>query len=84
MYIRCCICRKLKNKRKDVRIVSDYDNSKNAPVFSEDTIGQLMTNSPVYVTSPVKGYCPEFLFENCDFVKTGVLWRVVEQEKDTR
>jgi len=37
----------------------------------------LMADFALYVTSPVRGYCLGFLLENYDFVKSGVLWRVV-------
>ncbi|MBA7702116.1 hypothetical protein ES703_110873 [subsurface metagenome] len=70
----------VKHKRNDVKIVSNYDSSGNAPVFDRNTIGQLMRDSSVYVTSPKKGYCPEFLLDDYDFVKAGVLWRVVKRE----
>jgi len=70
----------VKGKRPDVKIVSDYDSSENAPVFSRETIAQLMNDSAVYVSSTVKGYCPAFLLDNYDFVQTGVLWRVVERK----
>ena len=69
----------VKGKRTDVKIVSDYDSSKDAPAFNQETITQLMNDSAVYVPSKVKGYCPEFLLENYDFVKSGVLWRVVKR-----
>jgi len=65
------------NKRTDVRIVSEYDNGKDAPVFTEDTIEQLMENSAVYVVSPVPGYCPQFLLEQYKFKQIGVLWKVI-------
>ncbi len=65
------------NKRTDVRIVSGYDTSKNAPVFTEDTIERLMENSSVYVVSPVQGYCPQFLLEQYKFKQIGVLWKVI-------
>jgi hypothetical protein len=63
--------------RHDVRIISDYDSSENAPVFNEETIEDLVQNFPVYVVSPLKRYCPAFLLNNFGFVETGTLWRVV-------
>jgi len=70
----------VKGKRNDVKIVSDYDMSENAPVFNEDTIARLMKTSVVYVTTTKKGYCPNFLLQQYDFVQAGVLWKVVELE----
>ena len=65
--------------RHDVKIVSKYDSSENAPVLNEDTIEDLMQNFPVYVVSPLKRYCPAFLLDEYDFVKAGVLWRVASK-----
>jgi hypothetical protein len=70
----------VKGKRPDVKIISGRDSSKGAPAFNQETIAQLMRNSAVYVSSPVRGCCPEFLLDNYDFVQAGVLWRVVEKK----
>jgi hypothetical protein len=66
-------------KRPDVKIVSDYYSSQNAPDFNEDTIKRLMQDSTVYVVSAVENYCPSFILENYDTVKKGVLYQVVEK-----
>ena len=68
-------------RRSDVKIVSYYDMSENAPVFNADTVGGIIRTSALYVVSPVKGYCPGFLIDGYDFSHVGVLWRVVEKEK---
>jgi len=65
-----------KGKRNDVRIVSKYDMGENAPLFTEDTVEQLLKTSTVYVLSPLKGYCPQFLLQRYDFEQSGVLWKV--------
>jgi hypothetical protein len=70
----------VKGKRQDVKIVSTYDKSENAPVLNEDTVAGLMNNSALYVVSPLKDYCPIYLLERYDFVERGVLWRVVERK----
>jgi hypothetical protein len=70
----------VKGERSDVKIVSDYDKSKNAPVFTKNTIAEVMKNSAVYVVSPVQGYCPGFLLDNYDFIQKGVLWKVIERK----
>jgi len=70
----------VKAKRPDVKIVSGSAKSKNAPGFDVQTIRQLLQAGPVYVVSPQPGYCPEFLLENYDFVRAGILWQVVESE----
>ncbi len=66
-------------KRHDVKIVSEFNSSKNAPALNENTVADLMANSILYVVSPTKKYCPPFILENYDFVKSGVLWRVVDK-----
>ena len=71
----------VKGKRPDVKIVSDSVKSKNAPGFDEQTIGQLLEAGPVYVVSSKPGYCPEFLLDNYDFVRVGILWQVVKSEE---
>jgi len=68
----------VKGERRDVKIVSGYDSSENAPVLNEDTVAGLMNDSVLYVVSPVPGYCPWFLLEKYDFEQAGVLWKVVE------
>jgi len=67
-----------KGKRSDVKIVSKYYTSKNAPAFTENTIEQLMESSSVYVVSPEPGYCPQFLLERYKFEQVGIIWKVVE------
>jgi hypothetical protein len=66
-------------KRPDVRIVSDYDSGANSPTLNEETIADLTGDSSLYVTSPYKGYCPDFLLEGYDFVQKGVLYKAVEK-----
>ena len=67
----------VQGKRPDVRIVSHYYRSENAPVLDEDTVGGLMNDCALYVVSPLRSYCPEFLLDRCDFVQKGVLWKAV-------
>jgi len=69
----------VREKRRDIRIVSGQDSSEGAPVLNENTVAGLMADSALYVVSPVKGYCLPFLLENYDFVQAGVLWRVVDR-----
>ncbi|MFC1738536.1 protein O-mannosyl-transferase family [Planctomycetota bacterium] len=70
----------VRGKRKDVRIVSDYDKSENASVLTEKNAGAFMNNSALYVVSPVDGYCPAFLLEQYDFIKKGVIWKAVKKK----
>jgi hypothetical protein len=69
----------VRQMRRDV-IVSGRDSSKGAPVLNENTAAGLIANSALYVVSPVKGYCLPFLLDNYNFVRAGVLWRVVERK----
>jgi len=69
-------------RRPDVKIISGIVSSKNAPSFNEQTIKQILVEKPVYVVSPKAGYYPAFLLDNYDLVQAGVLWRVVEKEKE--
>jgi len=32
------------------------------------------------VVSPVEGYCPGYLLDGYDFVKSGILYRVIERK----
>jgi hypothetical protein len=66
-------------KRPDVKIVSDYYGSEDAPQFNEDTIGELIQSSAVYVVSPKRSYCPKFILDNYQTVKKGVLYQVIER-----
>jgi hypothetical protein len=69
-----------KGKRPDVKIVSGTINSKEAPKFVEQSIGQLLEAGQVYVVSPRPGYCPGFVLDNYDFIRAGILWQVVKSE----
>lgn len=68
----------VKGKRTDVKILSGYDKSENAPEFNQDTIGNLIKERTIYVTSSFRGYCPDFILDNFDLNQESVLWRVVE------
>ena len=74
----------VKGKRPDLKIVSGTVNSKESPKFNEQTIGQLLEAGPVYVVSPRPGYCPQFVLDQYNLVRTGILWQVVESEDRTK
>ena len=69
-----------KGKRNDVKIVSRYYTSENAPALTKDTVAGLMNDSALYVVSPLPGYCPEFILDNYDTIGSGVLHRVVQRK----
>ncbi|MFC1604482.1 protein O-mannosyl-transferase family [Planctomycetota bacterium] len=74
----------VKGKRPDVKIVSSTINSKDAPKFNEQTIGQLLEAGPVYVVSPRPEYCPQFVLNHYDFTRVGILWQVVESDDQAK
>jgi hypothetical protein len=71
------------NKRKDVTVVSSHGSIDNLRKFDEISIKKKILAKSAYVVSPIDGYCPEFLFEKYDFIKAGVLFRVVERVEET-
>jgi hypothetical protein len=73
----------VKGKRPDVKIVSGTVNSTDAPKFNERTIGQLLKAGQVYVVSNKPGYCPQFVLDNYDLIRAGVLWRIAKSEGQT-
>jgi len=60
-----------------VRIVSSHPNRQNPVILSADTVADLVKVSPLYVVSPVSGYCPQFLLEQYTFEQKGILWKLV-------
>jgi len=70
----------VKGRRGDIKIISGLINSEGSPEFNEKTIEKLLAERPVYVVSPIDGYCPNFLLERYSFVPSGVIWRVVEKQ----
>jgi hypothetical protein len=65
----------------DIKIISSIGSSENSPEFNEKTIGKLLSKRNVYVVSPVKGYCPDFLLRQYDFEPAGVLWHVIRKDE---
>jgi hypothetical protein len=74
----------VKGLRPDVKIVSDYDNSDNAPEFDATSVAKIMAEYPLYVTSYRQGYKPKFLDEGYEFIEQGLLYRVVRLGKPVR
>ena len=68
----------INGKKGDVKIISSHGNYKNPIEFpTEQTIAKLVTERPLYVVSPVPGYCPDFVLEHFNFVPAGPLYRVL-------
>jgi hypothetical protein len=70
----------VKARRKDIKIISNLYTSENAPEFNEAVIEKLLDERAVYVVSPTKGNCPDFLLEQYTLKPAGVIWRVVEKQ----
>ena len=63
--------------RKDVKIISRHGDYKNPIDFvTVQTLDDLLTEDAVYVVTPEKGYCPKFILENYDFVKSGPVFKI--------
>jgi hypothetical protein len=74
-------CQEFKGLRQDVKILSLHKSYTNPVEFpTVDTMEEIMESSGVYIVSPVKGYCPQFLTESYDFVQQGPLYRVVKRD----
>ncbi len=70
----------VKGQRPDVKIVSGHGSSSNIKDYDEKAIDNLIEQKPIYVVCPEKGYCPEFLIEKFDFIKTGVLYKAINKK----
>jgi len=67
-------------QRSDIKIISSIGSSENSPDFTGLTIEKLLSENAVYVVTPARGYCPDFLLNRYDFEPAGVLWKVVEKD----
>jgi len=75
------LAQQVKGKRPDVKIISGTLNSEDAPRFDEHVMEQLLADRSIYVVSPKPGYCPAFILENYDFIRAGILWRVIKSKR---
>jgi len=75
------LARQVRNKRPDVAIVSGAFNSENAPNFDAQSFGRLLEERPVYIVSTKPRYCPEFVLDNYEFTRKGILWKIVKSKK---
>ncbi len=69
----------VKTKHIDVRILSDTNLGQSSMLLNESLAAELVAGPGLYVVSPVKHYCPDFLLDGYDFVEKEVLWKVVER-----
>jgi hypothetical protein len=74
----------VKGKRTDVKVLSLHGSYKNPVAFpTEDTIAEMLSRHPVYVVSPIAGYCrPVCLLdqERYDFIEAGPVYRVTVKQ----
>jgi hypothetical protein len=78
------LAQEVAGRRPDVKVVSGIINSRDAPVFNEHTIEQLLKDRPIYVVSRQAGYCPSYVLDNYDLKPAGLLWRVVEKHEGSK
>jgi hypothetical protein len=71
----------LEKMRRDVTIVSGHPQVCNLQEYGEGAIDKVFSERPIYVVSPVAGYCPNFLLEQYDFIRRGVLYRAVKRQQ---
>jgi hypothetical protein len=69
-------------RRPDVKIISHLASSPGAPVFDEKTVDFLLPGTPIYVVSDLKGYIPNWLFDNYAFEKTGPIWKIIGKKDE--
>jgi len=63
--------------REDIKIVSEHSSYKNPMDFvTAETLDGLLAEKSVYVVSAQKGYCPEFILDNYDFVESGPVYKI--------
>jgi len=60
----------------DVKVVSFHPNRKNPVEFNKESVPELLATTSIYVVSPVKGYCPQWLLDEYEFEKAGVIWKI--------
>lgn len=64
-------------KRNDVNVISQHGDYKNPIDFvTEQTLDGLLAEKAVYVVSPQAGYCPQFILDDYNFVKSGPVYRI--------
>lgn len=66
--------------RSDVRITSLFYKGSNAKVLDEQTATNILNESAIYVVSPMKGYCPDYLLKNYDFEQVWPIYKVIPKK----
>jgi hypothetical protein len=68
----------VQGQRPEVWIITGLVRSAGAPAYGPKAFTEFFGNRSVYVTSNQPGYYPSFMIGKYEFVKNGVLWRVVQ------
>jgi len=66
----------VQNTRPDVVIISNHTLINNLYRCDENTFDKFFQERPVYVVSPFKHYCPDFILERYTFKQVGHIWKV--------
>jgi hypothetical protein len=61
--------------RPDVRVIMG-----GGPDINKSDIKNFANTGRLYVVSPIKSYCPEYLLDNYDFVKAGPIYHVISKK----
>jgi hypothetical protein len=72
----------IKAKRRDVTIVSGHGSINNLKEYNENVIDKILSERPVYVVSPISGYCPDFLLERYGFKPVVIIYCIVEKSAE--
>ncbi|MHC4271404.1 MAG: protein O-mannosyl-transferase family [Planctomycetota bacterium] len=67
-------------KRDDLTIVSPKITGIYDGPFNQTNIHQVFDQRPLYTVSPLAGYCPSYIIEQFDFIKDGILYRIVKKQ----
>ena len=60
-----------------VKIISSHgDYQSPLPIPDDSALKSMMQNQDVYVVSPVKGYCPEYILSNYTFTAEGPIFKI--------
>lgn len=68
----------LRRWRDDVKVFPPLDDSAEAKErFTEPRLAEELAAGRVYIVTPLRGYCPPWLLERYEFVRDGLVYRVV-------
>lgn len=67
----------VENVETGVTVVSEHGTLKDKNILKKQNIDEIYEKRGLYVVTPEKGYCPDFLLERFDFEPAGILWKAV-------